>query len=142
MLRIAIVDPHDTTRDPLRSLLLGVDFVFLEAESNRYEFFADVIHETPPDLLVVSLDADKTKALHLVGQLAHDYPRVPVLVISADNQAILQALQRGAKHFLTQPVVLEDLLVTLRKVQGETGAGGASHGRPSAHGRHASQLIA
>jgi pilus assembly protein CpaE len=142
MLRIAIVDPHDTTRDPLRSLLLGVDFVFLEAESNRYEFFADVIHETPPDLLVVSLDADKTKALHLVGQLAHDYPRVPVLVISADNQAILQALQRGAKHFLTQPVVLEDLLVTLRKVQGETGAGGAPHGRPSATGRHASQLIA
>jgi len=117
MLRIAIVDPVDTTRDPLRSLMLGVDFVFLEAESNRYEFFPDVIREAPPDLLVVSLDADKPRALALVGQLVHEFHDAPVLVISDDNLTILQALQRGAKHFLTRPVVLEDLLVCLRKVQ-------------------------
>jgi pilus assembly protein CpaE len=117
MLRIAIVDPVDTSRDPLRGLLLGVDFVFLEAESNRYEFFADVIREAPPDLLVVSLDADKVKALSLVGQLAHEFPQAPVLVISDDNQAILQSLQRGAKFFLTRPVVLEDMLVCLRRVK-------------------------
>jgi pilus assembly protein CpaE len=142
MLRIAIVDPHDATRDPLRSLLLGVDFVFLEAESNRYEFFTDVIHEAPPDLVIVSLDADKPKALQLVGQLAHDYPRLPILVISADNQAILQALQRGARHFLTQPVVLEDMLVGLRKVQGESSAGVAANGRPTVQGPRSSQIIA
>src|SRR3954452_19841640 len=117
MLRIAIVDPVDHTRDPLRSALLGVDFVFLEAESNRYEFFPDVIRESPPDVLIVSLDADKPRAHQLVGQLAHEFPNTPVLVISDDNQAILQALQRGAKHFLTRPVVLEELLVCLRKVQ-------------------------
>jgi pilus assembly protein CpaE len=117
MLRIAIVDPVDATRDPLRGLLLGVDFVFLEAESNRYEFFADVIREAPPDLLVVSLDADKSKALALVGQLAHEFQQAPVLVISDDYQAILQSLQRGAKYFLTRPVVLEDMLVCLRKVE-------------------------
>src|SRR5271154_1984811 len=117
MLRIAIVDPVDVSRDPLRSLLLGVDFVFLEAESNRYEFFPDVIREAPPDLLVVSMDADKPKALMLIGQLAHEFHDAPILVISDDNQAILQALQRGAKHFLTRPVVLEDLLICLRKVQ-------------------------
>jgi pilus assembly protein CpaE len=128
MLRIAIVDPLDTTRDPLRSLLLGVDFVFLEAESNRYEFFPDVIRESPPDVLLVSLDADKTKSLTLVGQLVHEFPQVPVLVISDDNQAILQALQRGAKHFLTRPVVLEDMLVVLRKAQGDAAPSEADGG--------------
>ncbi|HEX4590940.1 MAG TPA: AAA family ATPase [Gemmataceae bacterium] len=120
MLRIAIVDPVDTTRDPLRSLMLGVDFVFLEAESNRYEFFPDVIRESPPDLLIVSLDADKAKALALIVHLVHEFPQTPVLVISEDNQAILQSLQRGARHFLTRPVVLEDLLVCLRKVKEST----------------------
>src|SRR5262245_6096683 len=129
MLRIAIVDPQDTTRDPLRSLLLGVDFVFLEAESNRYEFFADVIAESPPTLVIVSLDADKSKSLMLVSHLVAVYAHTPILVISADHQAILQALQAGAKYFLTQPVVLEDLLVTLRKVQGESGL--ATPGRPT-----------
>lgn len=141
MLRIAIVDPQDMTRDPLRSLLLGVDFVFLEAESNRYEFFADVIAESPPDLAIVNLDADKAKALQLVSQVAHDYPQMPILVISSDNQAILQSLQRGAKHFLMQPVVLEDLLVTLRRAQGDGGgAGGGPRGVVA--GARSSQIIA
>jgi pilus assembly protein CpaE len=121
MLRIAIADPVDSTREPLRSLLLGVDFVFLEAESNRYEFFLDVIRESPPDLAIVNLDADKPKAINLVTQLAHDHPRLSILVISNDNQAILQALQRGAKHFLMVPVVLEDLLLSLRRIMGESG---------------------
>jgi pilus assembly protein CpaE len=112
----------------LRSLLLGVDFIFLEAECSRYEFFPDVVLEAPPDLAVVSLDADKTKSLNLVGQIAHDSPRLPILVISSDNQAILQALQRGAKHFLTQPVVLEDLIVALRKVQRDSHHGPQTSG--------------
>src|SRR5271154_2725467 len=138
MLRIAIVDPVDVSRDPLRSLLLGVDFVFLEAESNRYEFFPDVIREAPPALLVVSLDADKPKALALIGQLVHEFHDAPVLVISDDNQAILQALQRGAKHFLTRPVVLEDLLICLRKIQQTRPADGHSvPGESSANGNHA-----
>ena len=47
MLRIAIVDPSDATREPLRAMLLGVDFVWLEAESKQYEFFGDVISRTP-----------------------------------------------------------------------------------------------
>src|SRR5947209_1754663 len=140
MLRIAIVDPLDATRDPLRGLLLGVDFVFLEAESNRYEFFPDVIRESPPDLLVVSLDADKGKALALIGHLAHEFPQAAVLVISEDYQAILQSLQRGAKFFLTRPIVLEDMLICLRKVQdsmqpGAVTADGESNGQAAGGSR-------
>src|SRR5262245_45667202 len=142
MLRIAIVDPSDTTRDPLRSLLLGVDFVFLEAECSRYEFFPDVVQEAPPDLAVINLDADKTKALNLVGQIAHDSPRLPILVISGDNQAILQALQRGAKFFLTQPVVLEDMLTALRKVQRESHQGTHPSAGPAAAPARGAQIVA
>ncbi len=124
MLRIAIVDPSDATRDPLRSLLLGVDFIFLESECSRYEFFPDVVQESPPDLAIINLDNDKTKSLGLVSQIAHAHPELAILVISGDNQVILQSLQQGARYFLTQPVVLEDLLVALRKVQRESSHGG------------------
>src|SRR5438552_13733525 len=92
--RIAIVDPSDTTREPLRNLLLGVDSVWLEAECARYEFFFDVIHQSSPDVVIVTLDADRTKALQLISQLGAEYPDLPVLAVSSDNQAILQALER------------------------------------------------
>jgi pilus assembly protein CpaE len=117
--RIAIVDPSDSTREPLRNLLLGVESIWLEAECSRYEFFPDVIHQSDPDVAVVALDADHMKALQLIAQLTSEHPGLPILAVSArgDGQSILQALRSGAKEFLTQPVVLEDLLKALQRLR-------------------------
>jgi pilus assembly protein CpaE len=117
--RVAIVDPCDSTRDPLRNLLLGVESVWLEADCSRYEFFIDVARQSKPDLVVVALDADHNKALQLIQQLGIECPGLPILAVSArgDGQSILQALRAGAKEFLTQPVVLEELLVCLQRLR-------------------------
>jgi pilus assembly protein CpaE len=134
MQRIAIVDPLDATREPLRNLLLGVDSVWLEAECARYEFFFDVIHQSNPDVVIVSLDADRNKALQLISQLGAEYPDMPILAVSTDDKAILQAMQRGAKFFLTQPVVLEELLSALRRLPERGGGGGGGEGGGSHDG--------
>ena len=89
MLRIAIVDPSDLTRDPLRSLLLGVDFIWLESECARYEFFAEVISHSVPDLAIVALDADRPKAL---------WTGVKSLGTEVKSQC------NGAKSLVTAPV--------------------------------------
>lgn len=117
--RVAIVDPSDTTREALRNVLLGVESIWLEAECARYEFFIEVISQSVPDVAVVSLDSDQAKALQLIAQMNDDLPEVPILAISArgDGQAILQALRNGAREFLTVPIVLEDLLKALQRLQ-------------------------
>ena len=122
MQRVAIVDPSEASRESLRTLLLGVDFVWLEAECARYEYFFDVIEQQGemPDLAIVALDADKNKALHMIGELSIKYPKLAILTISQDHQALLQSLQRGAKYFLTHPVGLEDMLAVLRRALGES----------------------
>ncbi len=132
--RVAIVDPSDTTREPLRNMLLGVESVWLEAECSRYEFFLDVVQQSQPDIAVVALDADHAKALQLITHLTAEYPGLPILAVSArgDGQSILQALRSGAKEFLTQPVVLEDLLVALQRLSHTRvlADGSASNGTP------------
>src|SRR5436190_4310293 len=122
--RVAIVDPSDSTREPLRNLLLGVESVWLEAECSRYEFFIDVVRQSNPDLVVIALDADHNKALQLILQLGAECPGLPILAVSArgDGQSILQALRSGAKEFLTQPVVLEELLVALQRLRQNRGS--------------------
>jgi pilus assembly protein CpaE len=69
--------------------------------------------------VVVSLDADHGKAMQLIGQLGVEFPGLPILAVSAkaDGQSILQALRAGAKEFLTQPVVLEELLTALARLR-------------------------
>ncbi len=117
--RVAIVDPSDATREELRKVLLGIESVWLEAECARYEFFFDVISQSSPDVVIVSLDSDQNKAQTLIGQLSQVSPDLPILAASAkgDGQAILQALRNGAREFLTQPVVLEELLKALQRVR-------------------------
>ncbi len=128
MQRIAIVDPSDATREPLRNLLLSIESMWLEAECSRYEFFIDVAKQSTPDLVVVALDADHAKALQLIQQLTVEMPSMPILAVSArgDGQSILQALRAGAKEFLTAPVVLEELLTAMQRLRnGRVGPEGA-----------------
>ena len=82
VLRLAIVDPSDSARDSLKTILLGLDMVWLEAECSRYEFFSDVVAQTHPDIGVVALDKDPDKALQLVEQLGQTSPNCSVLVVS------------------------------------------------------------
>jgi pilus assembly protein CpaE len=100
----------------------------------------DVVPQSNPDVTVIALDSDHTKALQLISQLSSDYPGLPILAISArgDGQSILQALRSGAKEFLTAPVVLEELLTALRRLRA-TGGGGSMNG--TAH-KVESQVIA
>lgn len=143
MHRIAIVDPNEASRESLRTMLLGVDFVWLEAECARYEYFFDVVQQSTPDLVIVALDSDKGKALGMVGQLAADHPRLPIVTVSADSQALLQSLQRGAKHFLTHPVTLEDLIGALRRSLADAPVVTDRHGvaAPQAGPKSAAQIV-
>src|SRR5271157_5288061 len=106
MLRLAIVDPADSSREALKSTLLGMDTIWLEAECSRYEFFADVVAQTHPDIGLVCIDADPAKGLDLVRKITAASPDCAMLVVSSSNDGnqILQALRSGAKEFLTQPV--------------------------------------
>jgi pilus assembly protein CpaE len=118
VLRVAIVDPNEATRDALRSVLLGLESIWLDNESPRYEFFLDVVRQSTPDVVIVSLDSDQAKAQQLIGAMAAELPDLPILAVSArgDGQAILQALRNGAREFLTAPVVLEDLIKAFKRL--------------------------
>ena len=142
MHRIAIVDPNEASRESLRTMLLGVDFVWLEAECARYEYFFDVIQHSTPDLVIVALDSDKQRALGMVGQLSAEHPKLPILTVSADSAVLLQSLQRGAKHFLTHPVTLEDLVGALRRSLSEIPTTGERQaGLPAAAQKASGQII-
>jgi pilus assembly protein CpaE len=133
VLRLAIVDPSDSQREALKNLLLGMDMIWLEAECSRYEFFADVVAQTNPDIGLVAIDADPQKALELVGRLGVSSPDCSVLVVSSSNDGslILQALRAGAKEFLTQPVRIEDLLAALGRISQRRAGSGDNRPRGS-----------
>jgi len=119
VVRLALVDPVDSTRNSLKNLLLGIDTVWLEAECSNYEFFSDVVMQTQPDIALISLDGDPDKALELVAKVNADLPTCKTLVISNSQEGslILKAMRNGAKEFLNFPLKLDDFLAALDRIQ-------------------------
>ncbi|KAA5542111.1 AAA family ATPase [Roseiconus nitratireducens] len=118
VLRIALVDPNDESRDSLKSMLLSMDTVWLEADCSRYEFFPEVIEQTTPDVGVISLDSDSEKAIGLIERLVKDVPDTVILAMSesTDGHLILQTIRAGAREFLTLPLSRGDLSAALLRV--------------------------
>ncbi len=118
VLRLAIVDPNDSSRNALKSMLLGMEMIWLEAECSRFEFFGNVVAQTNPDIGLVAIDQNPEKGLELVAKLGESSPECAVLVVSSskDGNLILQAMRAGAKEFLPHPVRIEDLLAALGRI--------------------------
>lgn len=129
VIRLAIVDPKDSSRSSLKNMLLGIDTVWLDAECSSYEYFADVALQTQPDIALISLDSNADIALDLVGRLSRDLPTCSVLVVSSSTEGalILRAMRAGAKEFLNFPLNIEDFLAALDRIRitvgGRTGDG-------------------
>ena len=132
VLRIALVDPNDSSREALKAMLVSMDTVWLEADCSRYEFFPDVIETTAPDVGVIALDSNPDQAIALVSRMATEAPGTAILAASesADGQLILRAMRAGVKEFLTLPMASDDLNEALARVSqqkfGSADAGGRS----------------
>lgn len=118
------------SRESLKKTLLGMDSVWLEAECSRYEFFLDVVGESTPDVGVVCLDEDPTKAINLVENL-RETSDCSVVVVSSSNDGdlILRAMRAGAKEFLTQPLTVDELSAAFDRLAESRSGAGASKSR-------------
>jgi pilus assembly protein CpaE len=119
VLRLATVDPDERTRNSLKTMLLGIDTVWLEAECARYEFFMDVAQQTQPDIALINVDANHAKGVQLVGEVSRALPNCSVLVVSASQEGslILQVMRNGAREFLNMPLQLDDFIAALDRIR-------------------------
>jgi pilus assembly protein CpaE len=122
VLRIAIVDPNDASRENLKTVLLGLETVWLEAECSRYAFFVDVVEQTKPDIGFIAMDSDPQRAVKLIQETLAKSPNCSILVssTSTDGRLILESMRAGAKEFLTEPLRTEDLSAALQRVKRQT----------------------
>ena len=119
LLRMALVDPNDQSRESLRLVLEGISDTWLESDCSRYELFAGLIEQSKPDIAIISLDSDLEKALLVIQQVSHESPDTSILAASAktDGQLILRVIREGACEFLTLPLKPEELAAAITRIR-------------------------
>lgn len=105
-----VVDDDTAVRDSLRMLLKSVGIAALAFPSARE--FLDHWQPGQPGCLVLDIRMPDMGGLELQAELARRGAKTPIIFITGhgDVPMAVQAMQRGATHFLQKPFRDQDLL--------------------------------
>lgn len=118
MIRIAIADDHGIVRGGLKQLLsLVPEFEVVSEASNGNEVMEQIRQENI-DLLLLDLNMPGANGVALVEQVKTRRPRLPVLILSMNNEAQMarRAIKAGANGYITKECEPAVLFAAIRKV--------------------------
>jgi two-component system response regulator HydG len=111
--RVLVVDDDESARSGLAGLLRGERFEVETAEDGEDALAR--LEESAPDVLVTDLHMPGLDGMQLLERARETYPELVVVMVTAfsDVETAVRAMQKGAEHYLTKPVQLDELLVVI-----------------------------
>lgn len=138
--RVLVIEDHILVREALVSALGQLDFPceFSVASCGK-DALAMIEDHREFDLVLVDLMLPDMSGFSLVSVLAHRFPTVPVVVVSAlaDEASVKRALKAGAAGFLSKSMSSEQLIDAIRTLLagGVVVAEGGAAPLPVRHGK-------
>ncbi len=113
---ILVVDDVQAVRQVLRAILERKGFRVLESENGQKALELLESLEEPPDVILLDLlmpEMDGYEFLRRI-QSHREWRLIPVIMLTAQGDAKLEALQLGASDFLQKPVESAELIARVR----------------------------
>jgi DNA-binding NarL/FixJ family response regulator len=114
-LRVVVADDQAAVRDGLIVLLglAGIEVVGSAADGREA---ISVVEQTRPDAILLDLRMPVLDGIETTRQLSRHHPDVAVVVLTtyADDASIIDALDAGARSYLTKNADRADIAQTLR----------------------------
>lgn len=117
-MRILLADDHAVVRRGLKQIVLDTftQATFGEAENSRELF--ELVKQGEWNIVILDLNMPGVDGLDVLKQLKHEYPRMPVLILSIhpEDQFALRTLKAGAAGYLTKESAPEQLIQAIDKI--------------------------
>src|SRR5436309_6876645 len=110
--RIVIVDDHTIVRAGLTRILEHPPNSRVVAEAATYDEALAAVRSTACDVVILDLSLGQRTGVELLKQLRHEFPRIPVLILSvhAEDEYALRCLRAGAAGYLTKDSAAEQVI--------------------------------
>lgn len=117
MAKVLIVDDSLVARRNLCGMMLALGHDVIGEATNGTEALAEYIR-LQPDLVTMDLTMADSDGAEVTSRIIAEDPQARIVVISAhqERQVILDVLERGARHFITKPVTIEQVAAVLKNV--------------------------
>ena len=118
MMRVLIVDDHAIVRRGLRELLSDEFHGALFGEASDARQALELLRKKEWDVALLDIALPGKSGLEVLKELKAEWPRLPVLVVSAhpEDQFAVRALKAGAGGYMTKESAPEELANAVRKV--------------------------
>ena len=113
-MRILVVDDEATIRDSLKDILEGEGFD-VELAGDGIQAL-QILGDQEFDLVLSDIKMPRMDGIELLSHCARHYAQMPIIMISAHGnvQTAVEATKLGAFDFITKPLDLDRLLITIR----------------------------
>jgi ATP-dependent Lon protease len=127
--RILIVDDESIARTNLVHYFTGLDYFAEEAE-NGVEAMEKIAAGESFNLIITDLKMDQMDGLTLIEKVANHSPDTDIIMVTgyATMSTAVDALRKGATHYLAKPVQLDELKQTVQDILARQGKLQVSNG--------------
>lgn len=118
MIRLVMADDHPLVRAGMKYLLNEEADIELSAEVDNGSDLVQLLRKTDFDVVLMDMMMPGRSGLELLKQLKHEFPQVPVIVISTykEDMFAVRSIRAGASAYLCKDDAAEKLVLAIRQV--------------------------
>jgi len=112
---ILVADDEKNTREGLKQFLEGLEYDVMTAADGIEA--AAMIRKDHPDIVISDIRMPGMDGIELLEKIRRENPAMPVILLTAYGSVedAVKAIKKGAFHYLTKPVNLEELEFLVKK---------------------------
>src|SRR6478735_6023839 len=116
--RVFIVDDHPLVREGLTNLINGQNDLIVCGEAKDSAQAINGIAKARPDVALIDISLTNESGLELVKQLARQFQRVALIILSMHDEALYaeRALRAGARGYVMKHQTSKSVLASIRRV--------------------------
>jgi len=111
---ILLIEDEPGVMDVMLRVLQRAGFGVRTAQDGAAALAA--LHECPPALAILDLVLPGISGFAVLAHIHQQYPALPVIVITANPQAIAHPAAQSVRHYLLKPFHIEELLDMVARV--------------------------
>jgi len=116
--KVLLVEDHAVVRFGIAQLINRSDDLVVCGEEEDAGKALDAIGKLKPDLVIADISLKDSSGLELMRNIKAQYPKLPILVVSAHDESIYGeiAFRAGALGYLMKEAAIDKVLVAIRRV--------------------------
>ena len=118
MIKILIADDYPAMRQSLKQIISTTSDMVVGGEAGNGQEALDKVLTEDWDVILLDINMPVKSGLEVLQELRHEYPKLPVLVLSMhpEEQYAVRVVKAGADGYMTKGRAAQELISAIRKV--------------------------